>query len=608
MINQYVELIEKDIKNRGNIVLLQDIKIYKSKHERYISHYRFDKDFFRYVTEKKTVADFSGAVSIDNIWVDFDKEDDIEGARTEAIKFIKQLAEMSSLNPSTFPAYFSGSKGFHVGINSSLINISGEFSIDLPDKIKKFVQAITKNIDCVDYSIYNKNRVIRLPFSVNKKSGLYKIYIPYKVFWGEPISNITEYAKDCKIFDTDKIQIQPNEHLIKIFEGASSYEAQSKKFDKDSTSLFSLPQNGQRNNTLFKQACKLFSTKGIKGNEATDIMRHIFTQTKNQNGKDFSPQEFNSLISSAMKTVSKNAPDKINIKPVDTLTFSVIDSIKNSRYIPTTVDEWDADLDGGLARGNLYSIIGKGGTKKSLLAMWMGIQNCMRFGMPIAYFNMEMSTTQSFIRAFRMLFNRDLKEEVKKGLITDEEAQQMGKEFNQVLKNKFYLIDNNNLSPSDMENVINDIGEDYDEKVALVVVDSMNSMASVGESESFTAFEITKQLKQLAKDKDVVVILINHITKGVSGHVRDVSLYVRGGEKIRDNCDAYFCLSQIINKEESTLMGEEKDYVYDKSLVYARFVNKRESGNTLDKVLELGPDLVPRALDTNPKDYEIRTR
>lgn len=607
---QYVELIEKDIKNRNHIVSLDKLNIKKSKHERYISHYRFGKDFADFVKKTKSVADFTGSVSIDNIWVDFDKEDDIEGARKETIKFLNILSGESGLAEDSFPTFFSGNKGFHVGISSKLIGLQDEYSDKIPYKVKKFIQLITKDIDCVDYSIYNKNRVIRLPYSINKKSGLYKIYIPYDILWGEPISNIIEYAKNCKKFKVKRKPIVVNQNLLDIFSKATKNEVETKmSLNGDATSLFSIPQNGERNNKLFKQACKLFRCNELRTDEAYDIMNIMYHQTKvSSKNKMFSKREFNTLLDSAFKSTKGNKLGDIQIKAVDNLTFDIIDEIKNSKYIPTSVPLWDKDLDGGLIKGNVYSFIGKGGTKKSLLAMWIGLKNCMENELPVAYFNMEMSTSQSFIRAFRMLFNRDIKTEVQQGDIKEEEIERLSQDFRKALKNKFYLIDNNNLTPKDMYNVLDEIEDKYNNKIELVVADSMNSMATVGGSESFTAFEITKELKQLAKDKNCVVILINHVTKGPPKHVRDVSLYVRGGEKIIDNCDAYFCLSQVVDQDKSTLVGEDKDYIYMKDIIYARLVNKRESGNTIDTIMSLGEDLVPRDTDVNPKTCEINYR
>ncbi len=602
--DKYIELVERDIANRNKIIPVSQLDTKTYSYERYISHYRFDKELVKFVEKTESTADFNGSVTIDNIWVDFDKEDDIEGARKETVKFIKNLSEISGLSPDSFPVFFSGKKGFHVGTSSKMIGVNDVFSVDLPGRIKLFIKAITEGIECIDYSIYNKNRIIRLPFSLHKKSGLYKIMIPFKVLWGKPIATILKDAKECKRYDIKIPKAELNPSLVDIFTSISKKEAVSIVTSKSATSLFAIGENGSRNNTIFKQACRLFDQRDLKTNEVFDIMNTIYEVTKNQSGKEFSKREFDATMNSAFKSTKGNKLDGITIKPVDSLTYEIVDAIRNSRYISTTVPDWDDDMDGGFARGNLYSFIGKGGTKKSMLAMWIGLRAAINDDIPVAYFNMEMSTTQSFIRAFKMLFNRDLKEEIQNGTLKEDELSDMNEEFKKVVKNKFYLIDNNNLNVSDMANVLDQIGESYDNKVGLVIADSMNAMGTVNDNEGATAFKISKELKQLAKDKDVATILINHVTKGVSGHTRDVSPYVRGGEKIRDNCDAYFCLSQCVDKERSVLIGEDKDFVYLKEYMFTRFVNKRDSGNTIDKVLKLGEDLVPRVVPEEPRSFE----
>ncbi len=136
---KYIELVEKNIANRNHIVPVSELDTKTYKYERYISHYRFDKELVKFVERTESTAEFDGSVTIDNIWVDFDKEDDVEGARREAVKFIKSLSELTGLSPECFPVFFSGNKGFHVGINAKMIGINGEFRVVSCDENKSKV-------------------------------------------------------------------------------------------------------------------------------------------------------------------------------------------------------------------------------------------------------------------------------------------------------------------------------------------------------------------------------------------------------------------------------------------------------------------------------------
>ena len=133
----------------------------------------------------------------------------------------------------------------------------------------------------------------------------------------------------------------------------------------------------------------------------------------------------------------------------------------------------------------------------------------------------------------------------------------------------------------------------------------MNAMKTVGGSEVMTAFENTKKLKELAKIKNVAVVMINHVTAACMLHIRDTSLFARGGQKIMDNCDAWFSISKCIDPDNSRLDGDNSDYIYLNDVIFMRFHNKRESGNTIDTIIRMDDNLSINLLNVNPKGYEV---
>jgi len=119
----------------------------------------------------------------------------------------------------------------------------------------------------------------------------------------------------------------------------------------------------------------------------------------------------------------------------------------------------------------------------------------------------------------------------------------------------------------------------------------------IGNNELLTAVQTSKNLKQLAKEKNVVVLLVNHVVQAAPHYIKDTSGFVRGGAKVIDNCDAYFCTSLIMNKEKSD--PKMQHYVYEDNLVGLRFVNKRGKGQTVDKVLRIDDGLSIVELNDN---------
>ena len=90
--------------------------------------------------------------------------------------------------------YFSGSKGFHVIIPEKVLDIKP--SADL-NRINKAIAMFLKTeigVEHLDTGIYDRRRVLRLPGSVNFKTGLYKMPLPFDVFDAISLKTLKEAA------------------------------------------------------------------------------------------------------------------------------------------------------------------------------------------------------------------------------------------------------------------------------------------------------------------------------------------------------------------------------------------------------------------------------
>jgi hypothetical protein len=112
----YTELVEKSMGNRGNIQELDSVTIQKADYERYCSLFSFNHSIVEHVKVNGSVSNYSKPVTIRNIWVDFDNDDSISDVLGETVRFVEGMAERYGLRPEDFPIFFSGNKGFHVGI------------------------------------------------------------------------------------------------------------------------------------------------------------------------------------------------------------------------------------------------------------------------------------------------------------------------------------------------------------------------------------------------------------------------------------------------------------------------------------------------------------
>lgn len=601
----YTELVERSLSNRGNIIPVKDLKIFKRDYEAYISMFFYDDSIIKHIENKNSIADYSGPVIAKNIWIDFDSEDRSESLKDSA-EFITRMNEYFKVPYEAHRIYFSGAKGFHIGLPSELMGIENYKSDDLHLKVKKFVGRISGGLKTVDMKVYNTTRLWRIPYSLNIKSGGYKILLKYKTILEKDIDYIWNLSEMCaRINNTDIHKPEFNHELKELF-FKNGIKEEHKIETVGSLTLFRIPENGERNDILFKQAFRLFSVEGLKTTEALDIMRRFFEITNATSGGGVSEAEFKNIINSAFKRANQLKEEKIiRIHTLDKFTRQVYDTVIKSDFVPTGLNGVDEDLNGGLKLGDLYPVIGKSGTKKSLLFQWISTNNAINNNVAVLYFSLEMSVREFFRRQFQIMFGRDINQEIKDGKISENDISSIESEMKEKLKDNFFYVDNTELGTKDFDDIIKDTERKSGKKIKLVIVDSMNSMQSVGNNEVFTAFENTKHLKSIAKSTNTAVILICHVTKDCPQHLRDTSLYARGGQKIVDNGDAHFCLSSIVDKEKSILIGEDRDIKYVPDKVFIRFFNKRESGNVIDNVMNLNDSLNFESDIGDPRRYEL---
>ena len=174
---RYVDTALGSFINRNNVKGMDEIILPDPPKECYVSMFRFKGDYKIHCENTGSVKGTSSLPCYgDYLWFDIDNAD-LEEARKSAILLITEIEAKTSIKPDQLAIFFSGSKGYHIGIPSSAIGT--EPSVELPKIYKRIALEIAGDIK-IDTSIYDKNRLWRLPNSVNKKSGLYKIPLKYE--------------------------------------------------------------------------------------------------------------------------------------------------------------------------------------------------------------------------------------------------------------------------------------------------------------------------------------------------------------------------------------------------------------------------------------------
>lgn len=138
----------------------------------------------------KTVANYIGVhrPAFGYVWFDFDSADGGETARLHAQECLQWLGHESVL------LFFSGNKGFHIGIPLALTGLQPSANLG---KTLNFVatQLKQKRWASLDTTVFNPQRKFRALGSKHPKTGLFKVRILAPYLSGLDMAAVREFAK-----------------------------------------------------------------------------------------------------------------------------------------------------------------------------------------------------------------------------------------------------------------------------------------------------------------------------------------------------------------------------------------------------------------------------
>lgn len=174
----------KGLKDKGELIPVTEDILSKvdSNQDWYTSIYKYDENHKKQFDEKGSIAGIVDVKTDVLLW-DFDSSNP-EEAKTDAVELLDRLKKHGITEEQT-EIYFSGSKGFHVVVNTEEIFNPTEF------------KAITKNLalglKSYDSVVSNPSRVIRVANTKHPKTGLFKTRLSVDEL-SDPIENIKQTA------------------------------------------------------------------------------------------------------------------------------------------------------------------------------------------------------------------------------------------------------------------------------------------------------------------------------------------------------------------------------------------------------------------------------
>ncbi len=177
----------------GTIIETNHLSQYLDRNnEAYTSHWEFNEEAVEYFNTNRnkngnqSIGGYQGPCYTPVAYFDLDRED-LSVAIADCQALLRYLIDTMGFTLAQCQVWFSGRKGFHVGIPTSPWGL--EPSPDFNSKIKAIYLHIAKEAGVIiDPALYDKVRLLRLPFSKHPKSQLHKIPLQVEAVLGGLIS------------------------------------------------------------------------------------------------------------------------------------------------------------------------------------------------------------------------------------------------------------------------------------------------------------------------------------------------------------------------------------------------------------------------------------
>ncbi|MDA0284588.1 MAG: DNA primase [Planctomycetota bacterium] len=168
--------------------------------ECYLSAFQFGEDFREHWEANDTTKGFNGLCWARWLWFDIDR-DNLDDALDGARRLAAFVVDRYGLDADDLLAFFSGSKGFHIGLPLSLcgdLRPSGEFN----KVCRRLAEGLAGAAEVtIDSGVFDKVRLFRAPNSTHAKTSLHKRRLSFDELLSLKTSAIAGLAAAPAVFD-----------------------------------------------------------------------------------------------------------------------------------------------------------------------------------------------------------------------------------------------------------------------------------------------------------------------------------------------------------------------------------------------------------------------
>ena len=589
----YREYVYGGVTNRGLVANAMP-PLLENHLECYQSVFLFGEEFKTYTDENKSVSAYQGKIYCDWIPIDIDNEN-LDVAKQHTLKVLEHLFKQYGVKPAQLKYYFSGSKGFHIMLPSSLIALTP--TENLHTQIKNFIEKLIKGLDVsVDLKVYDKTRIFRIPNTQNIKSGLYKIPLTFDLLLTATVDTIKEMARIPLnlMFETSWKQNINTKLLALCNESTSttlpqnvaqvdSTQSEPKKYTKLCIhKMLAGVDKGNRDSTALRLAVH-FRKQGV----TKDVTYQMLLTWNKKNRPPLDDKDIEIKVNSAFSgsydfgcndtvlqsfcgegCVYKNKPkveEKLT-RVLDEPETTSPDSIYTMKDIAQKYKEYVKDVDKyrvmfgiedidkstrGIAKGETLVVMGRTQTGKSVFVLNALKNIIINQKTPVLLFTLEAPAEQVYEQLAQMVLNiggRDVEDLYKEGKTPSDIIDLLGEYL--------YIIDKSVLTTRQIADYINMTEEKYGKKIGCVVIDYIGRINCFGGSVYDRITKIAFDLSNMAKEVNAAFILLHHVSTKAAQEGEPITLsHALDSGRVVDAATYVFGLWRNITNEECNILN-----------------------------------------------------
>ncbi len=260
-----------------------------------------------------------------------------------------------------------------------------------------------------------------------------------------------------------------------------------------------------------------------------------------------------------------------DLRPVSELmehTLDLLDKMKAASTGITGLSTGYIDLDNqltGLHAGELIILAARPGIGKTSFAMNIAVHAALKENKAVGIFSLEMPADQLLMRLLASTARVDMKK-LRGGRLSPHDEEKFQEMAGALYNAPIYIDDSGGLSPFDLRAKARRVKQ-RDPRLSLIIIDYLQLMHQKGkvESRQLEVAEISRALKQLAKELEVPIIALSQLSRKVEDRKGGKPMLsdLRESGSIEQDADVVM----FIHREESDETGADGQPVQPTSTV-----------------------------------------